>query len=40
MTTICKYLLSFIDGWSRARAATALSRLGQYEAAKRLMLKD
>lgn len=40
MKAIYNYLFSLLDGWARARAATALSRQGQHEAAKRLMLKD
>ena len=37
MKTIINYIWSVFDSFGRARAASHLARIGQYEAAKRVM---
>ncbi len=37
MKTVIDYVWSVLDSLGRARAATHLARIGQYEAAKRVM---
>jgi hypothetical protein len=39
MKTLFRKILCVMDAFSRARAANYLSRTGQHEAAKRLMLE-
>jgi len=37
MKTVLNYIWSVMDSFGRARAASHLARIGQYEAAKRVM---
>ena len=39
MKTALNYIWSVFDSFGRARAASHLARIGQYEAAKALMIK-
>jgi hypothetical protein len=39
MKTIIRKIICIMDAFTRARAASYLSRTGQHEAAKRLMLE-
>lgn len=40
MKTAFNYILSFIDGFGRARAATHFTRMGRPDLAREIMLKD
>lgn len=40
MKKIWNFLMSVADGLARARAATALTRIGRHDLARQIMIKD